>query len=169
MSDVRRIGAGALFRNAAGHVLLVNPTYKPSWEIPGGIVEEGESPRQCCARELREELGYDGTISRLLVVDWLPDLGGRGDRLLFIFDGGVVDDGFIDTVTLPADELSDCKFVDLDVAGDYLGPGMVRRVREAVEHAITQTTGYLEFGWPDALPIVGPEPTDDKAATQPTA
>jgi len=133
---------------------LVNPTYKPPWEIPGGLVEEGESPRQCCERELGEELGVAAPIGRLLVVDWLPDLGGRGDRVLFIFDGGVVDDSFLDSVSLPADELSDCAFVALDHAGDYLGPGMVRRVREAVRHAIADTTGYLEFGWPDVLPIV---------------
>src|SRR2546423_15712193 len=157
---MRLIGAGALFRNPAGHVLLVNPTYKDPWEIPGGIVEEGESPRQCCARELEEELGYEGPLGRLLVVDWLPDLAGRGDRVLFIFDGGIVDDSFIETVTLPPDELSDCAFVDLDHAGDYLGPGMVRRVREAASHAVAQTTGYLEFGWPDELPIVGPHPSE---------
>jgi 8-oxo-dGTP diphosphatase len=154
---VRVIGAGALFRNAAGHVLLVNPTYKPRWEIPGGIVEEGESPRQCCERELAEELGYTGEVGRLLVVDWLPDLGGRGDRVLFVFDGGTVDDAFLDSVVLPPDELSECAFVDLDDAGGYLGPGMVRRVREAAVHAVAKTTGYLEFGWPEQLPIVGPE------------
>lgn len=154
---VRLIGAGALFRNPAGHVLLVNPTYKDPWEIPGGIVEEGESPRQCCVRELGEELGYDGPVGRLLVVDWLPDLRGKGDRVLFVFDAGVVDDSFLDTVVLPPDELSECAFVDLDHAGGHLGPGMIRRVREAVGHALAQTTGYLEFGWPDALPIVGPD------------
>ena len=157
---MRLIGAGAVFRNAAGQVLLVNPTYKPSWEVPGGIVEEGESPRQCCQRELLEELGYTGEVGRLLVVDWLPDLGGRGDRVLFLFDGGVVDDDFAESATLPAAELSEARFVDLDNAGDYLGPGMVRRIKEAVAHAEAGTTGYLEFGWPDSLPIVGPEPPE---------
>ncbi|HUP87369.1 MAG TPA: NUDIX hydrolase [Acidimicrobiales bacterium] len=154
----RRIGAGALFRSRPGRVLLVNPTYKPPWEIPGGIVEEGESPRECCARELEEELGWTGAVGRLLVVDWLPDLGGRGDRILFVFDGGVVDDErtFLARVCLPPDELSECRFVDLENdGGDFLGPGMVRRVLEAKAHALAGTTGYLEFGWPDQLPIVG--------------
>jgi ADP-ribose pyrophosphatase YjhB (NUDIX family) len=156
----RKVGAGALFRDHHGRVLLVNPTYKPPWEIPGGVVEDGESPRTCCARELDEELGWKGDLGRLLVVDGLPDLGGRGDRILFIFDGGLVDDpdAFLDTVRLPPDELSEARFVDLDAdGGDYLGPGMVRRVREAKGHALAGTTGYLEFGHPDALPIVGPD------------
>jgi ADP-ribose pyrophosphatase YjhB (NUDIX family) len=156
----RKVGAGALFRDHHGRVLLVNPTYKPPWEIPGGVVEDGESPRTCCARELEEELGWTGDLGRLLVVDWLPDLGGRGDRILFIFDGGLGDvpDAVLDTVRLPPDALSEARFVDLDAdGGDYLGPGMVRRVREAKGHALAGTTGYLEFGHPDALPIVGPD------------
>lgn len=154
--EPRVVGAGALIRDEAGDVLLVNPTYKDPWEIPGGMVEPGESPRQGCERELEEELGLDVPVGRLLVVDWLPDLRRRGDRILFVFDGGVVDDRFVDRVHLPADELSECRFVALDDAGSYLGPGMVRRVREAVAHAVAGSTGYLEFGWPDALPIVGP-------------
>ena len=154
-------GAGALFRDHDGRVLLVNPTYKPIWEIPGGIVEPGESPRACCLRELEEELGWTGGVGRLLVVDWLPDLAGRGDRILFVFDGGVVDDPdrFLAEIRLPPDELSDARFVDLESDGaDYFGPGMVRRVLEAKAHALAGITGYLEFGHRDALPIVGPDP-----------
>jgi 8-oxo-dGTP diphosphatase len=45
-----------LFRDAAGRVLLVKPTYKNGWEIPGGYVDAGESPRAAAAREVKEEL-----------------------------------------------------------------------------------------------------------------
>ena len=31
---------------------------KFSWECPGGIIEEGENPRECAEREVREETGY---------------------------------------------------------------------------------------------------------------
>lgn len=37
------------YRHAAGKVL---------WEIPAGILEEGESPEACARRELAEEVGY---------------------------------------------------------------------------------------------------------------
>ena len=43
-----RVGAGVLFRDGAGRVLLVKPTYKNGWEIPGGYVERGESPPLGC-------------------------------------------------------------------------------------------------------------------------
>ena len=68
----KRIGAGLICRDADGRVVFVQPTYKPTWEIPGGFVEAGESPAASIAREVREELGVEVPVGRLLVVDWLP-------------------------------------------------------------------------------------------------
>lgn len=45
----KRMGAGVLFFDGSGRVLLVDPVYKPQWEIPGGVVEGGESPRDAAA------------------------------------------------------------------------------------------------------------------------
>jgi len=36
-----RVAAGALFFGDQGRVLLVHPTYKDTWDIPGGYVECG--------------------------------------------------------------------------------------------------------------------------------
>lgn len=53
----KRMGAGALLSDVDGRVLLVEPTYKDYWEIPGGAVEADESPYTAVVRELKEELG----------------------------------------------------------------------------------------------------------------
>jgi 8-oxo-dGTP pyrophosphatase MutT (NUDIX family) len=36
---------------------MVFDRYRQSWELPGGLIEEGESPRQAAVRELLEESG----------------------------------------------------------------------------------------------------------------
>ena len=52
----KRIGAGAVLSDGQGRVLLVEPTYKPYWEIPGGAVEGDESPYTAVVRERSEEV-----------------------------------------------------------------------------------------------------------------
>ena len=72
------MAAGVLFRSADGRVLLVEPSYKPNWEIPGGAVEADESPWDGAARELAEELGLRLPVGRLLVVDGTTALCDHG-------------------------------------------------------------------------------------------
>ncbi|MEV4616767.1 NUDIX hydrolase [Kitasatospora sp. NPDC049258] len=67
-----RTAAGVLFFDEAGRVLLVKPTYKPGWEIPGGYLHPGETPSEGAAREVEEELGITPPVGRLLVADWAP-------------------------------------------------------------------------------------------------
>jgi ADP-ribose pyrophosphatase YjhB (NUDIX family) len=37
-------GAGATFHGPGGKVLLVKPSYRDTWKIPGGGLEHGEYP-----------------------------------------------------------------------------------------------------------------------------
>src|SRR5215469_2715077 len=55
----KRMAASALFLNEQGNVLIVKPTYRPDWLLPGGSVEDHESPREACIREVREELSLE--------------------------------------------------------------------------------------------------------------
>jgi 8-oxo-dGTP pyrophosphatase MutT (NUDIX family) len=140
-----RCAAGALFVDAAGRVLLVRPTYKPSWDIPGGYVEPAESPLAACRREVEEELGLTRAIGRLVVVDWAPT-EQDGDKLLFVFDGGRVDQRDVDAVQLQSDELVDHAMVAPDELASYLNDRLVRRVTAALEALTGGRTAYLEHG-----------------------
>lgn len=125
-------------------VLIVNPTYKPRWELPGGAVEADESPATAAVREIREELGLTLPVGRLIALDYVPASATRTDGLITVFDGGHLET--LDTVTLPADELSDAAFIALDQLGDYLPALQARRAVAAVHARRAGTVAYLEDG-----------------------
>lgn len=139
------MGAGALFLDAEGRLLLVNPTYKPQWEIPGGIVELDESPRQACIREVQEEVGLLKPMERLLSVSYKAGHANRTEALMFIFWGGVLTAEEIATIRLPTAELSECRFVTLAEALTLLTPSLGDRVRRSLEILPTERTLYLEL------------------------
>src|SRR5687768_17120431 len=50
------LSSKVLLFDTAGRVLVVKPSYKKNWDIPGGIVDQGESPLEAATREVTEEL-----------------------------------------------------------------------------------------------------------------
>ena len=80
-----------LVRDRDGRVLICQLTYKRDWDLPGGVVEVGESPRDAAGREIEEELALAIAAGELLLTDWLPPWGGWDDAVCLVFDGGVHD------------------------------------------------------------------------------
>ncbi len=144
----KRVGAGVLSVDDRNHVLLVKPTYKERWEIPGGLVEASESPHEAAAREVAEELGIDRTLGRLLCVDWVPARDPKTDGLMFIFDGGLLGPIELANVALPSEELSEYRFVAPLALGQFLPEHMARRVAAALAARDVGTTDYLVDGRP---------------------
>jgi 8-oxo-dGTP diphosphatase len=140
-----RISAGALFVDEHDRILLVEPAYKPYWDIPGGYVEPGESPLAACAREVREELGIEPPIGPLLVVDWAP-AEKEGDKILFIFAGGTLSADQLAAIRLGENELRSYGFRDVTGAATILIPRLARRVAAALDAYRTGQTRYLEHG-----------------------
>jgi 8-oxo-dGTP diphosphatase len=135
------VAAGALFRDAAGRIMLVRPHYKDTWDIPGGMVEEGETPSEACAREVREELGLVAPVGQALVVDWAPH-PEQGDKLLFVFDGGVLTDTQVAAIEFVDGEILEFRYVATAELDDYTVDRLARRLRAAVPGE----TRYLENG-----------------------
>ncbi|MFJ4738202.1 NUDIX domain-containing protein [Streptomyces sp. NPDC088775] len=140
-----RMAAGALFFDEEDRVLLVEPSYKDYRDIPGGYVEEGESPRQACVREVQEELGITPHIGRLLVVDWAPN-PGEGDKVLYLFDGGCLTADDRRQIALQADELRGYDFHDADQVPDLTIPRLARRITAGIQAQTNGLTEYLEHG-----------------------
>lgn len=136
-----RVAAGVLFRDAQGRVLLVKPTYKDGWDIPGGYVEPGESPKQAAHREVLEELGIEPPIGRLLVVDWAPH-PAEGDKVLFVFDGGQGLDQITPT-SAAEDEIEAVRFWDVGDLGQALPARLCVRIASALS---VNGDAYLEHG-----------------------
>ena len=142
-----RMAAGALFFDAADRVLMVEPSYKDYWDIPGGYVETGESPLQACIREVREELGITPPIGRLLAVDWAPS-DREGDKVLYLFHGGQLTPADLQAVTLQVEELLSFQFVPIEDIPERTIPRLSRRITAAARARAGHVPVYLEHGHP---------------------
>ncbi|MFB7637017.1 NUDIX domain-containing protein [Streptomyces sp. NPDC056149] len=143
------LAAGVLLFDDQDRVLLVDPTYKPGWEFPGGIVEPGEAPARAGIREVAEELGIQLPCApRLLVLDWeAPKPPGFGG-LRLLFDGGTLTDDRIQELRLPGAELRDWRFVTESEAESMLPPVRLNRLRWALRARERGCPLHLEAGVP---------------------
>ncbi|MGP0102907.1 MAG: NUDIX domain-containing protein [Solirubrobacteraceae bacterium] len=145
-SPIPRIpaSAGALIFDDAGRLLILRPSYKAGWTIPGGQIEEtGESPWQACRRETLEECGLELEHGRLACVDFLRPRPGRPGGMRFLFDCGALPDEQLATIVVDGAEIDEYRFAELAQAAALLSGPVRRRVRAA---AGRKRCVYLEDG-----------------------
>ena len=144
----KRAIAQGLIRNAAGDVLLCELTYKRDWDLPGGVVDVGESPAACVVREIREEIDLHVTVRSLLAVNWLPPLHGWTDAIGFVFDLGTHDPAEIERATLQPREIRDLHWAGRDDWAGRVAPYNDRLLRTLAESSADPGRGplYLEDG-----------------------
>jgi 8-oxo-dGTP diphosphatase len=140
------VSAGALLFDRAGRLLILKPTYKSGWTIPGGVMEAGgESPWQACQREVREECGLDVRTGRLVCMDFRRPRPGKPGGIRFLFDCGVIAGRSLSAIALQAEEISAHRLAALPDALALLRRPIRRRVRAACSG---RGLVYLEDGRP---------------------
>jgi 8-oxo-dGTP pyrophosphatase MutT (NUDIX family) len=136
--DRKHISAGVLIRGARRRVLLVETSYTPHWDIPGGAVDAGESPWHAAKREVEEELGLARPIGRPLVIDFVPGDGRMPERLAFIFDGGLLSDDERRALVITDPEIRSVEMCTLAESAVRVKPVLARRLTAALDVAQTE-------------------------------
>lgn len=140
----KRVIAHLLVTEPGKRVCVLETTFKPDFELPGGILETGESPRVGLAREVREELSADLAVGRLLVVDWLAPYLGWDDAVELIFDGGDVRSP--DLLRPDLKEIRAVHWLTPAEAIATMAPFAQGRLGSALAARFEQRTWYLEAG-----------------------
>jgi ADP-ribose pyrophosphatase YjhB (NUDIX family) len=142
----KRVAADALIRDKDGRLLLVNPTYKAGWDLPGGMAEENEAPEDAVRRELREELGLTIASLRFLCVDWVEPHGPWDDLLGFVFDAGVLSPEQAAQLKPSDEEISEHHFFEVSEALPLLPDRQRARAVNAVQVLDDGVPRYLRNG-----------------------
>ena len=146
------VSAGALIFDRAGRLLILKPTYKSGWTIPGGVMEsDGESPWEACRREVAEECGLhigDGHPARLACMDFRRPRPGKPGGVRYLFDCGVFSDTRLAGIVVQPEEIAEHRMADLPTALTMLRKPIRLRVRAATGG---EALRYLE----DGLPVSG--------------
>ena len=138
--------AGALILDQEGRLLILKPTYKSGWTIPGGVMEaDGATPWEACRREVREECGIDVRHGRLVCMDFRRPRPGKPGGIRFLFHCGAIGDESLAAIVLQPEEISEYRLAPLAEALQLLRQPIRRRVQAA-----TSARGlvYLEDGRP---------------------
>jgi len=144
--DRKRMSAGVLFHDADARVLLVEPTYKQEWEIPGGAVEAGEAPWSTAVREAYEEVGSSRPVGRLLVIDHVPAEGIMPEGLAFVFDGGPIGQSEVEAIRSVDPEIHSVGLFSAAEVRERAKPSLAARIAAALEAVRSGKLALCEAG-----------------------
>lgn len=125
--------ARGLIFDTRGRWLIVRSVGGKFWHLPGGLVEQDESPAAACRREVREEIGLDLPIGALYVVGWnAPRRPGSRARFTFVFRMGVLEPAIASArIRLQEKEIDSWQWVQPTAALTLLHPDAAQRLRVA--------------------------------------
>jgi 8-oxo-dGTP pyrophosphatase MutT (NUDIX family) len=147
MREIQRTIVGALLVSKDGKIFVVRPdpknkgAYEDFWVIPGGGVEDGETPEQAVIRETLEETGIDISDCKIEFADDKKtgqsekNLKPSGERVLvkmkFIEFRIILKDVAGNTPVTLSHEHSEYRWLDPDDLANYrLSPPSEQLVRQ---------------------------------------
>lgn len=110
-----RKGIAVIIKNKDGEVLLMQRGFAARsehghWENPGGEIEVDENSKEAAVREIKEELGVDVEITKLLYSDEFPLSSEETIWTIDVFEGII----YAEPRIQEPDKCSDIKWFSLD-------------------------------------------------------
>lgn len=142
----KRMGAGMMLFNKSDEILIVKPSYKDHWSIPGGVISGQESPKEACIRETNEEVNLNIKDPKFLCIAYYlnDDKPEKDEALQFMFYGGVLNDDQISNIKLADGEISEYKFLKIDEALPLLNKKLQIRILKSLEAIQNNSAIYLD-------------------------
>jgi len=135
MSDIKKVASSNKCVVLYGDKILLlrrsdtHPTRPGEWDLPGGLLDDGETPKEAVIREIKEETGLDVQNPKVFDVTF-RNSGSIGDLILLLFWVEANDN----EVTLSY-EHSEHKWVSIDEAMElYPYEGRIESAKQYLEH-----------------------------------
>ena len=138
-----RAGAFAVIFDDQKRVLLCHRRDMDAWNLPGGRVEDGETPWDAAIRETREEVGLNVEVVRLTGLYWKPET----QELVFNFEcravGGMLG---------PSDESDGAAYYAMADLPPNTAPKQVERIHDALTEGPAVLKSQSGPGIRDVIP-----------------
>lgn len=157
------VAATGIVLDERGRVLVLTTSYKADLELPGGTVEDTETPEQGLARELKEELDLSVPVRRLLAVDSCPP-GVLGRSLVVhVHLVGPLTREEASAISFPDGEVTEARWLSPDQAYEALPARIAPRLRAALAALYSGSLAHLIDGVPQPGSPAGLDPADRAA------
>ncbi|MGW0393321.1 NUDIX domain-containing protein [Streptomyces sp. NPDC003042] len=157
------VAATGIVLDPQGRVLVLTTSYKDDLELPGGTVEDTETPEAGLARELEEELDLAVPVGRLLAVDSCPP--GPLGRSIVVHAHlvGPLTPTLIEAISFPDGEVTEARWLTPEDACAALPARVAPRLRAGLAALHSGSIAHLVDGVPQPGSPAGFDPAQRAA------
>ncbi len=139
----KKIAIAVIFLSKNEEILILKSSYKHNtWLLPGGAVEQDESPLSAAYREIDEEINVNVKITKLLMTEYNNSGDDYNESIFFIYLGSM--NCPIDSIKIDNKEIIDAKYVSHTELSNYCNKKMSQRILLAFEANKKNRSFYVE-------------------------